>query len=253
MDRTLLRRLQKISYRNNMDQTEVANEFIGRLAEHLKKRGYRADLSLATDAKVTSGTFTASVKFDPALGRPEETDLMSLVAQSYPKHQIDWELVQLDSEHGVALIPLEPSVEVVPVHDMQSIPPEFKPIGTALYKRAADASGKVHEIWTLKKNQNGLALYRAHDDIEVQAEEEGFKATDIVNTPHGPGRIVRFDESGNAFVQVGNQKRLVAREDMQPYKIEKEKKKLQDLYTQIYGDAEFASKLVEDYGRKDSR
>ena len=248
-----LKRLQKIAHCCNRNDTEIANNFIHSLHQELSKRGYRADLAISTDARKIGGRFTASVKYNPQLGNPEETDLMALVAQSYPQHQIDWELVQLDPEIGVVMLPLEPAMEVIPIKDLANIPPEFKSIGTAMYKRAADASGNVHEIWQLHKSDNGLELRRSPDDIEVKAEIEGFKASDIVDTPHGPGRIVRFDDVGNAFVQIGNQKRLVAGGDLRPYKIEKEKKKLQDLYAQIYGDAEFAKQLVEDHGRRDKR
>jgi hypothetical protein len=255
MDRNTLRRLQKISHRENVDKTELAQNFFSALEKTLAKRGYRADLQIATDARSTKGRFTASVKFAKQLGKPDDADLMALVAQTYPTHQIDWNLVQIDPAEGIVIMPLEPSVEVVPLTNISSIPPEFKPIGTALYLRAADTSGKINEVWTLKKDSDGgLMLYRNQDDLEVTAETETeIKAGDAVNTPHGPGRVVRFDEGGNAFVQVGNQKRLVARDDMTPYKKEKEEKKLVDLYTQIYGDAQFAKELVKDYGRKDKR
>jgi hypothetical protein len=255
MDRTTLRRLQQISHRTNVDQTEVAQNFFSGLQKKLAERGYRADLQIATDARSTKGRFTANVKYAQQLGRPDDIDLIALVAQAYPTHQIDWTLVQIDPEQSLVMMPLEPAVEVVPISDINAIPPEFKPIGTAIYLRAADTTGKVHEVWTLKKDQNGgMLLYRNQDDIELTAETENeIKAGDAVNTPHGPGRVVRFDEQGNAFVQVGNQKRLVAKTDMTPYKKEKEEKKLVDLYTQIYGDPEFAKGLVQDYGRKDTK
>lgn len=255
MNRNLLRRLQKISHRENVDKTEVAQNFFRTLEKALAKRGYRADLQITTDARSTKGRFTASVKFATQLGRPDDVDLLALVAQSYPTHQIDWQLIQIDPVEGIVIMPLEPSVEVVPISNINAIPPEFKPIGTALYLRAADSSGAVNEVWTLKKDPNGgMMLYRNQDDLEVTAEvETELKAGDAVNTPYGPGRVVRFDEGGNAFVQIGNQKRLVARNDLTPYEKKKEEKKLVDLYTQIYGDAAFAQDLVKDYGRKDRR
>jgi hypothetical protein len=255
MNRQMLRRLQKISHRTNVDQTELAHQFFSSLEKTLAKRGYRADLQISTDARSTKGRFTACVKFAKDLGKPDEVDLLALVAQNYPTHQIDWPLIQIDQVEGVVIMPLEPSVEVVPIASLNAIPPEFKPIGTALYLRAADASGKVHEVWTLKKDpDHGLMLYRNQDDLEVTADNSAeLRAGDAVNTPHGPGRIMRFDDGGNAFVQIGNQKRLVAKTDMTPYKKEKEEKKLVDLYTQIYGDAQFAQELVKDYGRKDKR
>ncbi len=253
MDRNTLRRLQQISHRTNVDKTAVATNFFNALEKTLAKRGYRADLQLTTDARSTKGRFVATVKYAKQLGRPDDVDLLALVAQSHPTHQIDWTLVQIDPVESIVIMPLEPAVEMIPIDNINAIPPEFKPIGTALYLRAADTSGKVNEVWTLKQDsEGGMLLYRNQDDLEVTAEEENqIKAGDAVNTPHGPGRVVRFDDQGNAFVQVGNQKRLVAKTDMTPYKKEKEEKKLVDLYTQIYGDPQFARELVQDYGRKD--
>lgn len=247
MDRAKIRRLQAISHRLHKDRTSVATEFVTGLKAALAKRGYRADLEISTDAKSTVSRFTASVPFDKELGHPAEEDLMALVAQSYPTHEIDWELVEVDSDYGVVLLTLQPSTEMVPVKSISEIPPEFKSIGTGLYKRAADATGNVHEIWTLKRGDDGLMLYRNNDDVEIEAKEEGFKAGDVANTPYGPGRILRFDEMGNAFVQVGNKKRLVAAKELGIYSIEKEKKKLTDYYTEAYGDPEFAKALTDKY------
>jgi len=248
MDRKLMKRLQQISHRVNRDQTEVAKSFLGGLQKHLASRGHRADLKIATKARDTQGSFKASVKFDASLGYPTEDDLITLVAQAYPTHDIDWDLAEVDMDLGLVLLQLEPSVEVVPVESINQIPPEFKSIGSGLYKRARDASGNVNEIWTLSKSTDGLMLYRNPDDLEVNAEDEsGFRAGDVVNTPYGPGRIQRFDEVGNAIVTVGSQKRLVAAGDMTPYEVNKEKKKLEDYYAEAYGDREFAKGLVEDF------
>jgi hypothetical protein len=128
---------------------------------------------------------------------------------------------------------------------MDDIPPEFVAIGTGIYKRAVDST--VNEIWTLKRSEDGLLLYRNNDDIEVKADEGDLKAGDIANTPYGPGRILRFDDYGNAFVQIGNQKRLVAGKELGMYSVEKEKKLLTDYYSEAYGDADFASALTKDY------
>jgi hypothetical protein len=248
MDRKIMKRLQKIGQRVNMDQTEVASEFISTLKQTLAKRGYRADLSLTTDARSTAGHFCASVRFDKELGYPSDKDLMTLVAQSYPQHEIDWELAQVDPDMGIVVLNLEPSVECVPVKDINSIPPDFKSIGAGLYKRAADTTGKVHEIWTLSKGDEGLVLYKNNKDLDIQAEEEGFKAGDVVMTADGRcGRIIKFDDFNNAFVQIGKQKQLVAATELQKYSIEDEKKKLTDFYTQIYGP-DFASALTNSYG-----
>lgn len=240
-----LKRLQGISHRMNPNQTEIANQFVSGLRAALAKRGYRADLSIATDARSTMGKFAASVAFNPELGHPAEEDLVTLVAQAYPDHEIDWGMAEVDSDQGLVMLMLQPAQEVIPVNSIASIPPEFKAIGTGLYKRAVDST--VSEIWSLKKTSDGLALYRNESDIEVNAEENELKAGDIANTPYGPGRIVRFDSDGNAFVQVGNQKRLVAAKDLGMYSIEKEKGKLTDYFAQAYGDREFAEALTKDY------
>lgn len=249
MNRALLQRLQKISHRTNMDKTEVAKEFITSLKEKLAARGYRADLTIATDAKDTSSRFLASIAFNPALGHPDEKDVMAIVAQAYPTHDVDWELAEVDSDLGIVLIPLAPSTEVVPVQSISQIPEEFVSIGAGIYKRAVDTTGQAQEIWTLKRTDSGLALFRTQDDMDVQATEDEFKAGDVANTPHGPGRILRFDDMGNALVQVGNAKRLVAKDDMRPYKLEKEKKSLEDYFAQAYGDRDFAKSLVDTYSK----
>jgi hypothetical protein len=240
-----LKRLQKISHRLNRDKTEVAQEFVSGLKAALAARGHRADLSLATDARSTLGSFRASIAFDPQLGHPTDKDVVTVTAQEYPNHDINWELAEVDSEAGIVLIQLEPSTEVIPVESISKIPPDFKSIGTGLYKRAIDET--ANEIWTLKRTDDGLALYRSPDDIEVTADKDALKAGDIANTPYGPGRILRFDDVGNAFVQIGNSQRLVAAKELGMYSIEKEKKKLSDYYSEAYGDPDFAKALVEDY------
>jgi len=242
-----MKQLQAISHRLHQDRSSVASEFITGLKATLAKRGYRADLTLSTNARSTMGRFRASVPFDVQLGHPSEEDLMTLVAQSYPNHEIDWGLVEVDSDLGLVLLDLQPSTEMVPVKSISEIPPEFKSIGSGIYKRAADASGNVREIWTLKRGDDGLVLYRNNDDVEIEAKADGFKAGDIANTPYGPGRILRFDEMGNAFVQIGNNKRMVAAKELGIYSIEKEKKKLTDYYSEAYGDPAFAKALTENY------
>lgn len=244
MSKIDLKRLQSISHRTNPNQTEVAKQFVHGLRAALAKRGYRADLSIATDARSTMGKFTASVAFNPELGHPSEDDLVTLVAQSYPAHEIDWEMVEVDSDQGTVVMMLQPAQEVIPVSSMASIPAEFKSIGTGLYKRAVDST--VSEIWTLKKTDDGLALYRSPDDIEVQAEDNQIKAGDVVNTPYGPGKVVRLDEVGNAYCLVGSRKHLIALKDLGVFDINKEKGKLKEYYAQIYGD-QFAQDLVDSY------
>ena len=236
-----LKRLQKISHRVNYDQTELATEFITGLKASLAKRGYRADLSIATDARNTAGTFTASIRFDTSLGHPTEDDLVSLAASSYSTHEIDWELAEVDSDQGLILLSLKPSVEMIPIKSLNEIPPEFKSIGTGIYKRAVDST--VSEIWELKRGEEGLFMYRKNDDMEVKAEE-GLRAGDCVTTPEGlTGRIIRFDGE-TAFVQCGNRKRLFCAKELAPYKMEKEKTLLKQYFSQMYGDENFADALV---------
>jgi hypothetical protein len=240
-----LKRLQSISHRTNRDKNQVAAQFVSTLRDELAKRGHRADLALTTDARSTAGRFTASVRFDATLGHPAEDDLVTLVAKSYPGHEIDWEMTEVDSDQGIVLISLTPAAECIPVKSVSEIPPEFKPIGSGLYKRAVDST--VSEIWTLKKGEDGLMLYRSQDDMEVTADKEGLKAGDIADTPYGPGRIIRFDDTGNAFVQIGNASRLVAAQELGMYDVKKEKKLLTDYFAEAYGDPTFAEQLTKDY------
>lgn len=244
MDNGKLKRLQKISHRLNRDKTELKDTFVTGLKNALAARGHRADLQLSTDAKSTLGTFRASVSFDPQLGHPSDKDLTTVVAQSHPNHDIEWELTDVDSELGIILLTLEPSQEVIPVSSINEIPPEFVSIGTGLYKRAVDST--VNEVWSLKRTDDGLILSRNEGDLDVTADE-GLKAGDIANTPYGPGKIIRFDELGNAFVQVGNNTRLVAAKDIGMYSVEQERKKLTDYFAEAYGDKEFANALTKDY------
>lgn len=245
-----MKRLQAISHRTHQTHTDLAKEFLITLKAKLARRKYRADLSLVTAAKHTEGSFSAEVKYNSQLGHPSEEDLLTLVAQSYPMHEINWELIDVDSGAGIVTMMLEPSVEVIPVKDLASIPPEFTAIGTGLYKRATDTTGKVNEIWSLKKTTNGLSLFRSNDDLEVTAEDEsGFKSGDVVKTPNGVGLIKRMDDLGNAFVQIGNKMHLIGASDLEKYDVDKDRKKLEDYYSQVYGP-EFAKELVKDIARK---
>jgi len=245
MTKKEMKRLQAISHNESPAKTQLNNEFLSNLKTKLAERKYRADLEMVTASKDTTSTFKADVAYNPELGHPSENDLLTLVAQNYPTHEIDWELVQVDPEEGIISLMLEPSVEVVPVTSVKAIPPEFVAIGTGIYKRAADNTGKVQEIWTLKKSDDGLALYRNQDDLEITADEEGFKAGDVVMTEYGPGRIKRFDND-LAFVQVGNKQHLVAAMDLKPYSVEKEKTKLTTYYEELYGK-EFAEGMTKDF------
>jgi len=216
------------------------------LKQKLAERKYRADLKLITAAKNTTGTFDAVVKFNPTLGYPSEDDLMSITSQSYPKHQINWELIDVAENNGTVALVLEPAIEVLPIKSLKEIPQEFVSIGAGIYKKAADAAGNITEIWKLKKDDSGFVLYRTEDDFEVEAErEDAFRAGDVVMTEFGPGKIKKFDDFGNAIVQVGSKKHLVAAADLKDYNIDKERKALQDYYTQMYGDSQFAAELVK--------
>ena len=253
MNTELLQRIKNASHRVHRSKAESENQFLSGLKAVLASRGHRADLALSTDARDTQGSFSASVRFDATLGYPTENHLLTLVAQAYPTHDIAWDMAQVDSESGIVILQLEPAMEVIPLASLDEIPAEFKPIGTGLYKRAVDASERVHEIWTLKGGDDGLMLYRNNDDLEIVADEEGFKAGDVVNTPEGVGKIVRFDEIGNAFVQIGNQKRLIAGSELRPYDINKEKKKLEDYYAEAFGSRDLATSMVEDFATRQKK
>jgi len=247
MNRNEIKRVQAMSHRESPAKTMLKNEFISNLKAKLGERKYRADLNFMTAAKNTTSSFKAEIAYNTELGHPSENDILTLVAQNYPTHEIDWDLIQVDSDEGIVSLMLEPSVEVVPVTSVKSIPPEFVAIGTGIYKRAVDQTGNVQEIWTLKKNDGGLALYRSPNDLEITAEEEGFKAGDVVELEEfGPGRIKRFDENGNAFVQVGNRLHIVAQMDLQQYSVDKEKTKLEKYYSELYGP-EFSKGMVQDF------
>jgi hypothetical protein len=225
----------------------LKKEFLRDLKKKLAERNYRADLKLITAAKNTTSTFDAVVKFNPALGYPSEDDLISLVSQSYPQHQITWDLVDVSDTNGTVALVLEPAVEIIPIASLKEIPPEFVSIGAGIYKRAADAAGNITEIWQVKKDDSGgFVLCRSEEDFEVEAErEDSFVAGDVVMTSYGPGKIKKFDDFGNAIVQVGSKKHLVAAAELKDYSADGDRKKLQDYYTQMYGDASFAKSLVE--------
>lgn len=248
MAKSRIEKIQEMHRSVDVASTDIVKELQATVVNKIAAKGYRADLKLFTASKTVSGPFAVEVKFNASLGYPTEKDLMSLVAGSYPKHAIDWTTVEVDDAAGVIVLQLEPSLSVVPVNSISEIPSEYRSIGAGLYKRAANASGTVQEIWTLKKSDDGsLSLIRNQDDIEITAEEEGFKAGDVVNTPTGPGRLVRYDELGNALVQVGSKKQLVAASELQPYDLKKEKSKLLEYFSQLYGE-EFAQKMVKEYG-----
>jgi len=253
MDRKRAKQLRAISQKVNIYQADLTKETLSAVKAHLQKRGHRADLEFVTRSHKTAGyRFQAEIKFDPQLGYPTEKDVLAVVAQAAPTHDIEWETVDVDTNLGIVYLNMEPSVEMIPVASISSIPPEFISIGAGMYKKAAGASDSIMEVWSLKKTDGGLGLFRNDQDIDIKADEDTdqFRAGDVVDTPDGPGLIKRLDEFGNAFVQVGRTLRLVGASDMQKYDIGKEKQKLVDYYTRVYGDASFAQALLEDYGDK---
>ena len=222
---------------------KMRNDFFNELKDHLAKVGYRADLHIVGSKKTGENKYTVKVKFDNKLGYPQDKDLMSLVAQSYDDYEIEWQSVEVDNE-GEIYFDVVPEVEVIPLSDISKIPPEFVNVGTGIYKRASDEEKTVFEIWELRKGQDAqLALYKKNDDLEVTSEKEQFRTGDFVKTPYGVGKIDQFDEVGNALVQIGDLKKMVAASDLFNYKIENEKKKLYEYYKEIYGE-EYAKDLV---------
>ena len=243
-------RMRSISHNVNKGEGLLKQEFLGSLKMYLDKKGYRADLCLISRHRpVANQAFPVEVKYNPQFEFPPEKDLMALVAEKYDGYEIDWETARVDTTDGLVNINLRPAVEIIPIANIKEIPPEFIARGTGIFNRKASASGDVMEIWELRKSGDNLALVRKMDDLEVTATEEPeFKAGDPVETPEGVGRILRFDELGNAFVQIGDKKRLVAAEEMKPYRVEDEKTKLVQYFTEAYGDADFAKALVEEHG-----
>lgn len=236
---------------NNYSGKKLDRTVLSAIDEAMKERSYRADLVIAATSTYGKSGLSLNIRYHTDLGHPSEEDLMAVVAETHDGYGIDWDSALVDPATGVIVLNLEPSVEAIPLGSLQDIPAEFVAIGSGCFKRAANASGSVMEVWNLKKTDDGLALIRAMDDMEITAEEdEGeLKAGQLVETPHGPGKILRFDDAGNAFVQVGSKTRLVAKSSVKEYNKATDKKTMQDFYSEIYGP-EFAKKLVEDYGRK---
>jgi hypothetical protein len=243
--------MRALNQRKSKCEEESRNQVVSNIQSYLLKRGYRADLVLIASVRDTTGPFSAEVKFNGRLGYPSEKDVMAIISKSYPKHSIDWDTVELDTDSSVITINLEPSVEIIPLKNISEIPPDFKSIGTAIYKRAADTIGEINEVWTLRKDEHGLALCRNHDDVEITTDdEEKLVAGSIVDTPKGVGKVVRFDDDDNAIVLIGNMRYLFASSDMKPYKQEKEKTELEKYYEEAYGDKEYGKKMTEDFSTK---
>jgi len=242
--------MRSISHNVNKGEGEMKSEIINSIKSYLDKKGYRADLCLISRHKpVANQICPVEIRYNAKFEYPSEKDLMALVAENFSGHEIDWGTAQVDMNEGLVALDLKPSVETIPIANIKEIPPEFIALGTGIFKRKASASGDVMEIWELKKDGNTFSLTRKMDDMDITAKDEAeFKAGDAVETSEGVGRILRFDDVGNALVQLGNRKRLVAADDIRPYKVDKEKSKLVQYFTEAYGDATFAKELVEDHG-----
>lgn len=251
MNRKILKKMADMNRKVNRDTTESTREVLSAVKKHLAGRGYRADLRFVAKSNPASTKVMAEVRYRSDLGYPAEKDLLAITAQEAPQYDIVWEAIDVNPDLGVVYLDLEPSVETVPVASVNSIPDEFISIGAGVYKKAADNSDSIMEIWNLQKTDDGLALIRSNEDMEISAEDDGeIKAGQVVDTPSGPGVVKRLDDLGNAFVQIGKNLRHVAQSDMQPYDVNKEKQKLIDYYTAVYGDANFAQALTEEYGDK---
>jgi hypothetical protein len=253
-DKKLMQRVKAISQCVNKDRTVVANEFLTELKAKLAARKYRADLKLVTSSRNTEKTFQAEVRFNGMLGHPSEKDLLALTAEKFPNHDINWQLIECDATSGILTLMLEPSKEVIPVKSVKDVPPEFKSVGSCIYKRASNPEESIFEIWSLKNTDDGLALVRNVDDFEMTAEEteHKFKKGDVVLTSYGPGIFSKYDDLGNGFVQVGNKMHLVGSPELQPYHVEDEKTKLKEYFSQIYGK-EYSEMLTKDLGKKDKK
>jgi len=245
-DKKLMQRVKAISQCVNKDRTEMATEFLTELKQKLAARKYRADLKLVTASRNTSKTFQAEVRFNGLLGHPSEKDLLAITAEKFPNHDINWQLIDVDASSGVMTLMLEPSKEVIPVKSAKDIPPEFKSVGTCIYKRASNPEESIFEIWSLKNTEDGLALVRNNNELEMTAEEETkYTKGSVVNTPYGPGLFQKYDDLGNGFVQVGNKMHLIGASDLQPYELSDEATKLKTYFEQAYGSKEYANELVK--------
>jgi len=239
----------------NSTSDNIKKEYVDTVREFLDRKGYRADLVIASKVKNFDSTLGVEIKYNAKFDFPPDRDLMALVAAVVPQYEIDWSTAVVDPDQGTIALTLRTSVESIPVKSVRDIPSEFEAIGSGIFMKKADASGRVAEIWELKKDESGgLVLSRKMDDMEVlQKEEEGFVAGDVVATSDGVGRIDKFDPSGNAYVVIGNKTRLVAADDLKPYDIKTEQTKLYEYYKAIYGD-EYAKMLLDTYSDvKDTR
>lgn len=230
------------------------NDLLSNVKKTLRKNSYRTDLKMICK-EASSGDFEAKVKYDIYLEYPTKQDLSAIVAQHFPTHEINWELVDVDDHDGTVTMMLSPAQEIIPLQSVRDIPKEFEAVGTGTYKRAQVADKSIYEIWSLVQNGNDYALIRNKDEYEVVSSEKfKFRKGDIVATPYGEGIFQEYDNIGNGFVQVGNRKHLVAKDELmehylgtdkdEKYNSKKDKTKEYDYFSQVYGP-EYAKQLVD--------
>ena len=232
-------------------KNEWGNDMLRNVKAILEKKGYRTDLKLICK-NASTNDFEAKVRYDIYLGYPTKKDLTSIVAESFPGHEINWELVDVDDNSGVVTMMLSPAQEVIPLKSVKDIPAEFEAVGTGTYKRAQVADKSIYEIWSLVQQGSDYALVRNKDEYEVVSSDTfKWKKGDVVKTPYGEGIFQEYDDIGNGFVQVGNRKHLVAADELmeqyagdEEYDAKKDKTKEYDYYAQIYGP-EYAKQLVD--------
>ena len=228
----------------------MKKQFVDTLRSFMERKGYRADLVVVSNQKTSERNVSVEIKYNTEFDFPADKDLMALIATTYPDYEVDWATAVVDDEAGTIAINLRPTREIIPIKGYKDIPSDFEPQGTGIFHRKADATGNVAEVWELRKGADGgLALVRKMDDMQVlKGEEDSIKVNDAVRTPEGVGRVESFDEVGNAYVRIGNQKRLMAAEDLAKYDTNKDKQTLFEYFKQVYGD-EFAKALcMEEFG-----
>lgn len=245
--KSLMQSIKNLTNSHERAKNEWGNDFLKNLKVRLSSKGYRSDLKVFCK-NASKGDFEITVKYDNVLGYPTQKDLIGLVANKFPTHDINWDLVDVNDNTNIITMMLSPSKEIVPVESINKIPEEFQYVGTNIYKRASDKHNEIFEIWSLTTaNDGSMALIRNKGDFEVLSNDfNKFKKGDTVNTPYGLGLFQRYDDLGNGFVQVGNRVHLVAKDELKPYNQDKELTKIKDYYTQVYGP-EFAKELTEDY------
>lgn len=227
------------------DYKNMKDEVYTEMGDFFKGKAYRQDLHMVVDGSQKDCVVTAEVKFNSQLGFPSEEDLMALVATNMPNYQLDWETVEADTDANSLNLTLKRSAEVLPLNSIKDIPAEFTSIGTGIFRRSVTASGKVYEIWDLVRDDDGLSLQRRSSDSDVIDGDDILEGA-VVETPYGVGRVASIDEENcTAVVQIGKYKRIVAQDEIKEYDQNKDRKKLIEYYTSVYGK-EYAELLLRD-------